>query len=210
MIPDAMLEEARRLDFPLIEIPVRYPLSKICKVVFERLSGGGEEKADRFASLYHSISESMLEPDGVERMLSVLGDYIGNSVLLMGGRWELLGYAESGEGLQPSALLTLQKGAVILPEELTGNMPSDFARYTKAIKRVYSHGRNGRFAGCFRFPAEMSCLAIWWYGKPGTKCSPPIIWRWRLRFPHWRWSVTVTVSWRKSECISGRISLMTC
>ena len=140
VIPDAMLEEARRLDFPLIEIPVRYPLSKICKVVFERLSGGGEEKADRFASLYHSISESMLEPDGVERMLSVLGDYIGNSVLLMGSRWELLGYAESGEGLQPSALLTLQKGAVIFPEELTGNMPSDFARYTKAIKRVYSHG----------------------------------------------------------------------
>ena len=139
-IPEAMLEEAERLHFPLIEIPVQYPLSKICKVVFERLSGGGEEKADRFAALYHSISESMLEPDGVERMLSVLCEYIGNAVLLMGSRWELLGCAENGEGVQPSSLLTLQKDTVVFPEEFTGNMPSDFARYTKAIKRVYSHG----------------------------------------------------------------------
>ena len=64
VIPEAMLEEAERLGFPLIEIPVQYPLSKICKVVFERLSGGGVEKADRFVSLYHSITESMLEPQG--------------------------------------------------------------------------------------------------------------------------------------------------
>ena len=61
VIPEAMLEEANRLGFPLINIPVQYPLSKICKVVFGRLSGGGVEKADRFVSLYHSITESMLE-----------------------------------------------------------------------------------------------------------------------------------------------------
>ena len=40
VIPEAMLEEANRLGFPLINIPVQYPLSKICKVVFGRLSGG--------------------------------------------------------------------------------------------------------------------------------------------------------------------------
>ena len=77
VIPEAMLEEANRLGFPLINIPVQYPLSKICKVVFGRLSGGGVEKADRFVSLYHSITESMLEADGVSRMLGVLSDFIG-------------------------------------------------------------------------------------------------------------------------------------
>ena len=44
VIPEAMLEEANRLGFPLIDIPVQYPLSKICKVVFDRLSGGGVER----------------------------------------------------------------------------------------------------------------------------------------------------------------------
>lgn len=86
VIPEAMLEEANRLGFPLIDIPVQYPLSKICKVVFGRLSGGGVEKADRFVSLYHSITESMLEADGVSRMLGVLSDFIGNAVLLLGAK----------------------------------------------------------------------------------------------------------------------------
>ena len=55
VIPEAMLEEANRLGFPLINIPVQYPLSKICKVVFGRLSGGGVEKADRIFSLFSMI-----------------------------------------------------------------------------------------------------------------------------------------------------------
>lgn len=141
VIPEAMLEEAERLDFPLIEIPVQYPLSKICKVVFERLSGGGVEKADRFVSLYHSITESMLEPEGITRMLAILGDFIGNSVLLLGSKWELLGYAENEENPLPMAqYLRLQPGEVVFPEDFTCQMPADFAKYTKAVKRIYAVG----------------------------------------------------------------------
>lgn len=141
VIPEAMLEEAERLGFPLIEIPVQYPLSKICKVVFERLSGGGVEKADRFVSLYHSITESMLEPQGVVRMLAILSDFIGNSILLLGSKWELLGYTENpGNPLPMAQYLPLHAGEVVFPEELTRNMPSDFAKYTKAIKRIFIAG----------------------------------------------------------------------
>ena len=140
-IPDAMLEEAERLNFPLIEIPVQYPLSKICKVVFERLSSSGEEKANRFVALYHSMTESMLEPDGTGQMLATLGEFIGNSVLLLNHKWELLSYAENaGNPRALAAYLPMKTGEVCFAAEFTQNMPSDYAKYTKAIKRVFSAG----------------------------------------------------------------------
>ena len=169
VIPEAMLEEANRLGFPLINIPVQYPLSKICKVVFGRLSGGGVEKADRFVSLYHSITESMLEADGVFRMLGVLSDFIGNAVLLLGAKWELMAYAENaGNSMPLSRYLPLQKGEVIFPESITGNMPSDFSKYAKAIKRVFSAGQER--AVCRILPvsggnALFGYLVVWETGR---------------------------------------------
>ena len=169
VIPEAMLEEANRLGFPLINIPVQYPLSKICKVVFGRLSGGGVEKADRFVSLYHSITESMLEADGVSRMLGVLSDFIGNAVLLLGAKWELMAYAENAGNPMPlSRYLPLQKGEVIFPESITGNMPSDFSKYAKAIKRVFSAGEER--AVCRILPvsggnALFGYLVVWETGR---------------------------------------------
>ncbi len=169
VIPEAMLEEANRLGFPLINIPVQYPLSKICKVVFGRLSGGGVEKADRFVSLYHSITESMLEADGVFRMLGVLSDFIGNAVLLLGAKWELMAYAENAGNPMPlSRYLPLQKGEVIFPESITGNMPSDFSKYAKAIKRVFSAGQER--AVCRILPvsggnALFGYLVVWETGR---------------------------------------------
>ena len=137
-IPEIMLEEANRLGFPLIEIPVQYPLSKICKVVFERLSGYGEEKTDRIISLYHSITASMMEPDGTSRMLEVLGGFVGNTVLLLGAGWELIDYAESaGDPMPPARHLSLQKGEVVFPGEITDNMPSILAA-TEACTQLIS------------------------------------------------------------------------
>lgn len=168
VIPEAMLEEANRLGFPLINIPVQYPLSKICKVVFGRLSGGGVEKADRFVSLYHSITESMLEADGVSRMLGVLSDFIGNAVLLLGAKWELMAYAENAGNPMPlSRYLPLQKGEVIFPESITGNMPSDFSKYAKAIKRVFSAGEER--AVCRILPVSGGNAPVWLLGGVGDR-----------------------------------------
>ncbi len=164
-IPEIMLEEANRLGFPLIEIPVQYPLSKICKVVFERLSGYGEEKTDRIISLYHSITASMMEPDGTSRMLEVLGGFVGNTVLLLGAGWELIDYAESaGDPMPPARHLSLQKGEVVFPGEITDNMPCDFAKYTKAVKRVFTAGEDRivcRILPVFGGNTLFGYLAVW-------------------------------------------------
>lgn len=86
-----------------------------------------------------------------------------------GGKWELMAYAENAGNPMPlSRYLPLQKGEVIFPESITGNMPSDFSKYAKAIKRVFSAGEER--AVCRILPvsggnALFGYLVVWETGR---------------------------------------------
>ena len=115
-------------------------------------------------------TRSALTPAGWESMVALLDplrlyDLSPESFVSR----ELMAYAENAGNPMPlSRYLPLQKGEVIFPESITGNMPSDFSKYAKAIKRVFSAGEER--AVCRILPvsggnALFGYLVVWETGR---------------------------------------------
>ena len=111
-------------------------------------------------------TRSALTPAGWESMVALLdplrlydlspGSFVSR---------ELMAYAENaGNSMPLSRYLPLQKGEVIFPESITGNMPSDFSKYAKAIKRVFSAGQER--AVCRILPVSGG---VWLLGGVGDR-----------------------------------------
>lgn len=136
-IPEAMLDEARARNFPLIEIPVHYPLSHLCKVVLGRLSHDEKDKASQFVPLYHAITRGIMEENGLSKVMNTLSDFVGNTVLLLDEKWQLLVYSALPEDSLPiERVLLMEPGRRIFSRELELDVPEEFSSFSRPIKRT--------------------------------------------------------------------------
>ena len=82
-IPGTMVAEARRLEFPLFEVPYEMPFIAITEKAFGRLVNDQYETLQRGISFHKRLEQLVLEERGLEEVARVLAAAIGGAVAVL-------------------------------------------------------------------------------------------------------------------------------
>ena len=82
-IPSAVLAEARRLEFPIFEVPYEMPFIAITEKAFGRLVNDQYETLQRGISFHKRLEQLVLEERGLEEVTRALAAAIGGAVAVL-------------------------------------------------------------------------------------------------------------------------------
>jgi purine catabolism regulator len=88
--PKPLVEEARKLEFPLFEIPPSMSFIKVTKTALERLVSEQYDVLRRSVLVQQRLERMVLEDRGLEQIVAAISDAVGASVLVLGGPGQVL------------------------------------------------------------------------------------------------------------------------
>jgi PucR family transcriptional regulator, purine catabolism regulatory protein len=89
-VPEALLDEARNLGFPLFEVPYDLPFIAITERAFTRLVNEQYEVLQRGIAIQKRLERLVLEERGLAEVVRALAATIGGAVLVLSARGETL------------------------------------------------------------------------------------------------------------------------
>ena len=104
-LPEAMVAEARELDFPLFEVPYEMPFIAVTERAFGRLVNEQYEVLQRGIAIHKRLERIVLEERGLDEVVRALAAAIGGTALVMGARGDVLA-AKSFRRELPEPVLT--------------------------------------------------------------------------------------------------------
>jgi purine catabolism regulator len=108
-IPKAMVSEAKRLDFPIFEVPYEMPFIAITEKAFTRLVNEQYDVLERGTALHERLERLVIEERGLPEILGSVATAIGGSALVLDGRGKVLGSARGGAQVRRAAVTSLGK-----------------------------------------------------------------------------------------------------
>ncbi len=87
-LPKALLEEARKCDFPLFEVPYSTPFIAITEKAFARLVNEQYEVLQRGIAVQRRLERLVLEERGLEEIIAAIASAVGGTVAILDGRGE--------------------------------------------------------------------------------------------------------------------------
>ena len=94
VLPEALVEEARSLGFPVFEVPYELPFIALTEKAFARLVNEQYEVLQRGIAIHKRLERLVLEERGLDELVRALSAAIGGSVMVLDARGEPL--AERG------------------------------------------------------------------------------------------------------------------
>src|SRR4051795_10131541 len=89
-IPPALLEEARRQDFPVFEVPYELPFIAITEKAFASLVNEQYEVLQRSIAVHRRLERLLLEERGLDELVRAIAATIGGAVVVLDPRGKLL------------------------------------------------------------------------------------------------------------------------
>jgi purine catabolism regulator len=87
-LPKALLDEARKCDFPLFEVPDSIPFIAITEKAFARLVNEHYEVLRRGIAVQGRLERLVLEERGLEEMIATIASAVGGTAAILNGRGE--------------------------------------------------------------------------------------------------------------------------
>ncbi len=87
-LPKAMVEEARKRDFPLFEVPYSTPFIAITEKAFARLVNEQYEVLQRGIAVQRRLERLILEERDLEEIVATISTAVGGTVAILNGRGE--------------------------------------------------------------------------------------------------------------------------
>src|ERR671914_2667640 len=89
-LPDAILEEAARLDFPVFEVPYELPFIALTEKAFTRLVNEQYEVLQRGIAIHKRLERLVLEERGLDELVRALAATTGGAVWVLSARGDTL------------------------------------------------------------------------------------------------------------------------
>lgn len=137
-LPQSMIQQAQKLDFPLIELPFGYSLSTAMDVVNRHLTTQGAHRLEKTLAIHREVMQTALTSAGLQSLTETLVRLIGNPVLVTDSSWNLLCFQDRGDN--PYPLREYVHTTVRQPpfsEEFLQSLPNSLRHYKKAVTRSY-------------------------------------------------------------------------
>ena len=122
-LPKALVDEARKQEFPLFEVPYSMPFIAITEKAFSRLVNEQYEVLQRGIAVQRRLERMVLEERGLEEIAATISSAVGGTVSILDGRGEPLagrGFRrelpeEAAEEIRAEALAHLGDGHPFIP-----------------------------------------------------------------------------------------------
>ncbi|HZK15571.1 MAG TPA: PucR family transcriptional regulator ligand-binding domain-containing protein, partial [Solirubrobacterales bacterium] len=85
-LPKALVEEARKRDFPLFEVPYSVPFIALTEKAFARLVNEQYEVLQRGIAVQRRLERLVLEERGLEEIVATISSAVGGAVAILDGR----------------------------------------------------------------------------------------------------------------------------
>jgi PucR family transcriptional regulator, purine catabolism regulatory protein len=89
-LPDVLVEEAGRLDFPVFEVPYELPFIALTEKAFTRLVNEQYEVLQRGIAIHKRLERLVLEERGLDEVVRALAATIGGAVWVLSSRGETI------------------------------------------------------------------------------------------------------------------------
>jgi purine catabolism regulator len=124
-MPRALVAEAKRLEFPLFEIPYEMPFIAITEKAFARLVNEQYDVLERATALHERLERLVIEERGLPEVLGSVAGAIGGSALAFDGRGRVIARSRGGDvrradvtklGKEVSARASERRAGQFIPE----------------------------------------------------------------------------------------------
>lgn len=106
-IPEAMLDEARRLDFPIIELPFFYGFSEISQKIFQQIYQENQTAAQLEQDFIAQFMNDILHREQLPSLLQKLADYLALPVLILDINYKPLTLAPNSTIILPQDIFNI-------------------------------------------------------------------------------------------------------
>ncbi len=89
--PEALADEAEKLDFPLVTVPYEVPFIALTKAVAAQLANEQLARVERAIEVHERLADAVLEGRGAPALLAILGDHVGCALALLDASGRLVG-----------------------------------------------------------------------------------------------------------------------
>ncbi|HEX8855099.1 MAG TPA: PucR family transcriptional regulator [Thermoleophilaceae bacterium] len=103
-VPEALLERARELDFPVFEVPYRLPFIAITEKAFTQLVNEQYEVLQRGIAIHKRLERLVLEERGLDELVRALAAAIGGTALVLSARGETIASGAFRRGMPEQAV----------------------------------------------------------------------------------------------------------
>src|SRR5881394_3200799 len=92
-LPPALVDQARKLGFPVFEVPYEVPFIAITEKAFTRLVNEQYEVLQRGTAIHKRLERLVIEENGLDAVVDELGRAIGGSVAVLDARGDVMASA---------------------------------------------------------------------------------------------------------------------
>lgn len=111
-MPKALVDEARRREFPLFEVPYSTPFIAITEKAFARLVNEQYEVLQRGIAVQRRLERLVLEERGLEEIAATIASAVGGTVAILDGRGQRLAGRGFRRQLSADAIAAIRKEAL--------------------------------------------------------------------------------------------------
>jgi len=111
-LPKALVDEARKRDFPLFEVPYSTPFIAITEKAFTRLVNEQYEVLQRGLAVQRRLERLVLEERGLEEIAATIATAVGGAVTILDGRGDRLAGRNFRRQLSTEALAGIRREAL--------------------------------------------------------------------------------------------------
>jgi DNA-binding PucR family transcriptional regulator len=138
-IPPAIVEEANRLDFPVVSVPYEVPFVAITKAAAKELANEQLAQLTRALAVNERLADAVLEGRGLQALLSIVCNHLGCSLALVDEAGRVVAERHGGKRLSFADALELP--VAFNEETATLKAVRDGAPLAEYDRLVLHHGQ---------------------------------------------------------------------
>jgi PucR family transcriptional regulator, purine catabolism regulatory protein len=135
-VPKAILEEAKKRDFPVIEIPYNYSLAQVSNIINDEIYNRQDSLLKKYKNIHDGFSQRTLSGGDLTEIVKLSSELVGNPVIMLDSGFNLLAYSDLPNNPKPlKKFLNLKPREKVFTKVFTSGIPTDVANFTLSIKR---------------------------------------------------------------------------
>jgi purine catabolism regulator len=142
-VPDIIMEEAKKRNFAIVEIPYNYSLSQITRVINDEILKREDSMLKKYKIIHDSFMQASLAGGNLSEIVRISSSLIANPIIVLDSDFNLLAYQDISDNKQPlENFLNLELRNKIFSKEFTDQIPRDVDNFTLSIKRKFIKNKN--------------------------------------------------------------------
>jgi purine catabolism regulator len=140
-VPKAMIEEAKKRNLPIVEIPFNYSLAQVSNIINDEIFKRQDSLLKKYKNIHDVFSQCSLSGGELSEIVKLASELVGNPVIMLDSSFSLLAFADAPNNPYPlKNYLTLRLREKVFTKVFTNDIPSDVAKFTVSIKRKLDTG----------------------------------------------------------------------